>query len=145
MFLTIFWIVLAVVLIVVDLATSAFLFCFIAIGAIAGMIANLASLSLILQVIIAGVVSVIAISIGVPWARKKFKTSIKSKPLMEETYIGRILNCEEDIRKEGRIKVSGIYWAAINEGEDIRKGDKLIITGIVGSKLKIKKYKGDEE
>ena len=74
----------------------------------------------------------------------KFKTDIKSKPLMEETYIGRIFDCDENIKEEGRLKVSGIYWAVVNEGEEILRGDKLIITGIVGSKLKIKKYKGEE-
>ena len=108
------------------------------------MIANLVGASFVIQVIIAGIVSIIAIAIGVPFARKKFKTDIKSKPLMEETYIGRIFNCEENIKAEGRLKVSGIYWAVVNEGEEILKGDKLIITGIVGSKLKIKKYKGEK-
>lgn len=144
MTLTIFWIVLTIILIAIDILTSTFLFCFIAIGTFIAMIANLIGASFIVQVIIAGIVSVIAIAVGVPFARKKFKTDIKSKPLMEETYIGRVFNCEENIKEEGRLKVSGIYWAVVNEGEEILKGDKLIITGIVGSKLKIKKYKGEK-
>lgn len=144
MIVTIFWIVLTIILIAIDILTSAFLFCFIAIGTFLAMIANLMGASFVIQVIIAGIVSIIAIAIGVPFARKKFKIDTRSKLLMEETYIGRVFNCEENIKEGGRLKVAGIYWAVVNEGEEILKGDKLIITGIVGSKLKIKKYEGEE-
>ena len=40
--------------------------------------------------------------------------------------------------EKSEIKVSGIYWTAINKGPKINKGDKFIITGIEGNKLIIK-------
>lgn len=144
MLLTLLWIIVAIVMVGIDLATSAFLFSWIGLGAIAAMFANLLALSFFTQVIIFGIVSLIAIGIGYPWAKKKFKASIRTTPLMEETYIGMIFDSEERIEDTARIKVSGIYWAAVNEGEAIRKGDKFIITGIQGNKFTINKYKGED-
>lgn len=144
MLLTWLWIIVAIAMVGIDLATSAFLFSWIGLGAVVAMIANLFALSFFAQVIIFGVVSLIAIGIGYPWAKKKFKTSIRTTPLMEETYIGMIFDAEQKIEETAQIKVSGIYWAVINEGEVIGKGDKFIITGIQGNKFTINKYKEED-
>ena len=63
----------------------------------------------------------------------------KRIPLMEETYIGKILIAEKDIETKAQIKVGGEYWTAVNEGEKITKNEKFEITGIDGIKLKIKR------
>lgn len=144
MLLTLLWIIVAIVMVAIDLATSAFLFSWIGLGAIVAMFANLLALSFLVQVIIFGIVSLIAIGIGYPWAKKKFKASIRTTPLMEETYIGMIFDAEERIESTAGIKISGIYWTVINEGEIIEKGDKFIITGIQGNKFTISKYKEEE-
>lgn len=144
MLLTLLWIIVAIVMVAIDLATSAFLFSWIGLGAIVAMFANLLALSFLVQVIIFGIVSLIAIGIGYPWAKKKFKASIRTTQLMEETYIGMIFDAEERIESTAGIKISGIYWTVINEGEIIEKGDKFIITGIQGNKFTINKYKGEE-
>lgn len=144
MLLTWLWIIVAIAMVGIDLATSAFLFSWVGLGAVVAMFANLFELSFLVQVIIFGVVSLIAIGIGYPWAKKKFKASIRTTPLMEETYIGMIFDAEEKIEETAQIKVSGIYWVAINEGEVIEKGDKFIITGIQGNKFTINKYKGED-
>lgn len=144
MLLTWLWIIVAIAMVGIDLATSAFLFSWIGLGAVVAMFANLFKLSFLVQVILFGVVSLIAIGIGYPWAKKKFKASIRTTPLMEETYIGMIFDSGEKIEEAAQIKVSGIYWAAINEGEIIEKGDKFIITGIQGNKFTINKYKGED-
>ncbi|MGG7076937.1 NfeD family protein [Clostridium sardiniense] len=144
MLLTCLWIIVAIAMVGIDLATSAFLFSWIGLGALVAMFANLFELSFLVQVILFGAVSLIAIGIGYPWAKKKFKASIRTTPLMEETYIGMIFDSGEKIEEAAQIKVSGIYWAAINEGEIIEKGDKFIITGIQGNKFTINKYKGED-
>ena len=58
---------------------------------------------------------------------------------MEETYIGKIMESEKEIVSKSQVKVSGEYWTVINEGDVIHIGEKFIITGIEGIKLKIKK------
>lgn len=141
MLLTVFWIIVAIVMIVIDLATSAFLFCWIGFAAIVSMILNLFSLSFLIQVIAFGIISLILILVGYPLVKKKFKTNINSLPLMEENYIGMIFEAEERIENTAQIKISGIYWVVVNEGEVIEKGDKFIIKDIRGNKFIINKYK----
>lgn len=136
--LLILWIVVAVVVVGIDIVTSAFLFCWFGIGAIAAIICNLLGLNSVIQFITFTIVSLLAVSIGYPWAKKVVKKSVEHTPLMEETYIGKIFTAEEDIETTGSIKVGGNFWTAHNVGEKILKGQKYQITGIEGTKLVIK-------
>ena len=135
----IIWIIIAAVAIIIDIATSNFLFAWFTIGAIAAMIADLFGISFGIQVIIFLVINLITVSLGYPWAKKKFKKSVKRTPLMEETYIGRVMKAEEDIIEKAKVKVDGIYWTVLNKGEEIKTGENFKIIGIEGIKLIIKK------
>lgn len=135
----ILWIIIAAVAIIIDIATSNFLFAWFTIGAIAAMIADFFGISFGVQVIIFLVINLITVSLGYPWAKKKFKKSVKRTPLMEETYIGRIMKAEEDIIEKAKVKVDGIYWTVLNTGEEIKSGENFKIIGIEGIKLIIKK------
>ncbi|MFU7517834.1 NfeD family protein, partial [Clostridium sp. HCS.1] len=79
------------------------------------------------------------VSFGYPWAKKKFKKSVKRTPLMEETYIGRRMKAEEYIIERAKVKVDGIYWTVVNTGEKINSGENFKIIGSEGIKLIIKK------
>lgn len=131
----IFWLIVSIAAILIDIFTSAFLFVWFALGGIVAIISDLMGYGILVQVALFGVVSLISIAIGYPWAKKKFKNSIKRTPLMEETYIGKQFIAEEDIEKQTRIKVEGIYWTGYNKGKLIKKGDRFKITGIDGNKL----------
>ncbi|MBD7912299.1 NfeD family protein [Clostridium cibarium] len=131
----IFWLVLSIVALLVDAFTSAFLFIWFAFGGVAAIIASYLGAGLMLQIALFVLVSLIAVAIGYPWAKKKFKTSIKPTPLMEETYVGKEFVAEEEIGEKTRLKVSGIYWTGYNEGNIIKKGQKFKIVGINGNKL----------
>ena len=135
----ILWIIIAAVAILIDIATSSFLFVWFTVGAIAAMIAEMLGVSFGVQVIIFLVVNLITVSLGYPWAKKKFKTSVKRTPLMEETYIGRVMKAEENIGQRAKVKVDGIYWTVQNSGEEIKAGDNFKIIGIDGIKLIIEK------
>lgn len=135
----IFWIIIAAVSIIIDIVTSNFLFAWFTIGAIAAMIADFLGISFGVQVIIFLVINLITVSLGYPWIKKKFKKSVKRTPLMEETYIGRIMKAEEDIIEKARVKVDGIYWTVLNTGDEIKAGENFKIIGIEGIKLIIKK------
>lgn len=133
-----FWIILGIILILVDVFTSAFIFVWISLGAFAAAIAEAAGLSLAAQGGIFFIISVIACLSGYPWAKKKFK-NIKRTELMEDKYIGMEFIAEEDIIEKVQLKVDGIYWTGYNEGERISKGEKFKIERIEGNKLMLKK------
>ena len=131
----ILWLVIGVGVILLDIGTS--LFVWFAIGSVVAIIAALVGLSFAWQLILFGISSIIAISIGYPWSRKKFKNTVNRTKLMEEEYIGKTFIASEDIDYRYRFKVSGIYWTGENKGEKILKGQKFQVVGIEGNKLVI--------
>lgn len=134
----IFWVIIAVVAIAVDLFTSSFIIMWFALGAFMAILLSLFEASFAWQVVVFLVAGIVTVCIGYPWAKKKFKAGENKVPTMEQTYIGKVMTAEEDILEISKIKVSGIYWTAYNKGQMIKKGDKFIITGIEGNKLIIK-------
>ena len=133
----ILWLVIGVGVILLDIGTSLFLFVWFAIGSVVAIIAALVGLSFAWQLILFGISSIISISIGYPWSRKKFKNTVNRTKLMEEEYIGKTFIASEDIDYRYRFKVSGIYWTGENKGEKILKGQKFQVVGIEGNKLVI--------
>ncbi|WP_156559291.1 NfeD family protein [Clostridium paraputrificum] len=133
----ILWLVIGVGVILLDIGTSLFLFVWFAIGSVVAIIAALVGLSFAWQLILFGISSIIAISIGYPWSRKKFKNTVNRTKLMEEEYIGKTFIASEDIDDRYRFKVSGVYWTGENKGEKILKGQKFQVVGIEGNKLVI--------
>ena len=138
MALIILWLLIAIGVIILDLLTSAFLFIWFSLGALAAIIANLYGVSFAGQFTIFAIVSLISLVICYPVVRKKFKKDMKKTPLMEEKYIDMIFVAKEDILDKTRIKVGGVYWTGENKGCKINKGSKFKIIGIDGNKLLIK-------
>lgn len=133
------WLIIAIVAGAIDVLTSNFFFVLFSIGSIVAAICAGIGVPFFYQVMFFAIISLIAMIFGYPWLKKKYKKMHKRTPLMEETYIGKILIAEKDIETKAQIKVGGEYWTAINEGEKINKSQKFEITGIDGIKLKIKR------
>ena len=134
----IFWLIVAIFFVAIDILTSAFVFCWFGIGAVVSIVLSLMNVKFAIQFIAFTVVSLIAIDIGYPLTKNAVKKSVKHTPLMEETYIGKTFTAEKDIEETGRVKVGGNYWTTENVGKKILKGQKFQITGIDGNKLIIK-------
>jgi len=135
----ILWIIISVAALIVDIATSAFLFLWFTVGGIAAIIAYILGFGLGVQIIVFIAVSGVSMAIGYPLMRKSLKGTVKKTETMEESYIGRELNVDEDVIEKTKVKVDGIYWTIKNVGEPIKKGDKVKIIGIEGNKLLVKK------
>jgi membrane protein implicated in regulation of membrane protease activity len=133
------WVAVSIVALVIDLVTSSFFFAGFTIGGIAALIARISNTSFVMQIIIFGIVSAISITIEYLWVRKKLKASIPKTPKMEETYIGRTITLDEDLKAIGKVKLDGIYWSVENQDEPINAGEEAEITGIKGNKIIIKK------
>ena len=132
------WILAAIAVIAIDIVTSSFIFMWFSLGAIVAIILSLLGISVAWQIIAFLVVGIATVSIGYPWAKKKFKADVNHVPTMEQTYIGKEMIADEDMEEKSKIKVSGIYWTAYNKGKTIKKGEKYTITGIEGNKLIVK-------
>lgn len=135
----VFWLIIAVFAFAIDVLTSNFCFMLFSIGAIAAAICGALGVSFTIQIVIFAIISIISVLIGYPWLKKKYKGMQKNIPLMEETYIGKIIESQKEITGKSQVKVNGEYWTVINEGDVIHVGEKFVITGIQGIKLKIKK------
>lgn len=134
----IIWILVAIAVVAIDILTSSFIFMWFSLGAIVAIILSLLGISVAWQIIAFLVVGIATVSIGYPWAKKKFKADVNHVPTMEQTYIGKEMIADEDMEEKSKIKVSGIYWTAYNKGKTIKKGEKYTITGIEGNKLIVK-------
>ena len=132
------WILVAIAVIAIDIVTSSFIFMWFSLGAIVAIILSLLGISVAWQIIAFLVVGIATVSIGYPWAKKKFKADVNHVPTMEQTYIGKEMIADEDMEEKSKIKVSGIYWTAYNKGKTIKEGEKYTITGIEGNKLIVK-------
>lgn len=132
------WILVAIAVIAIDIITSSFVFMWFSLGAFVAIILSLIGISVAWQIVAFLVMGVATVSIGYPWAKKKFKADVNHVPTMEQTYIGKEMIANEDMEEKSKIKVSGIYWTAYNKGKIIKKGERYTITGIEGNKLIVK-------
>jgi membrane protein implicated in regulation of membrane protease activity len=137
----IIWIIISVAALVIDIATSAFLFLWFTVGGIAAIIALIFGSNIAVQVITFIAVSAVSMALGYPLIRRTLKGTIKKTSTMEESYIGREITVDEDLVQTARAKIDGIYWTIKNIGEPVKKGDKVKITGLEGNKLVVKKEK----
>ncbi|WP_300903247.1 NfeD family protein [uncultured Clostridium sp.] len=132
------WILVAIAVIAIDIVTSTFVFMWFSLGAFVAIILSLIGISVAWQIVAFLVMGVATVSIGYPWAKKKFKADVNHVPTMEQTYIGKEMIANEDMEEKSKIKVSGIYWTAYNKGKIIKKGERYTIIGIEGNKLIVK-------
>lgn len=133
------WIAIIIVTVIIDLATSNFLFIWIGAGALVSLTAYALGISLNGQLVIFIISSIVFTAAGYPMAKRALKTKVPKVLTMEEGYIGREFEAKEEIKNEGRIMIDGIYWGVINKGELIKAGDIFILTAIKGNKFFIKK------
>jgi len=133
----IFWIVVALGALAIDITTSSFMFVWFAIGAISAIIAIGLNASITTQVILFVAVSAVVMSVGYPIVKKTIKKTVKKTLTMEEGYIGQEFTITKDVDIKSSIKFQGIYWTVKNVGEPLKKGDTVQVIGIEGNKLLI--------
>lgn len=132
------WLAVIVLAIMIDLVTSDFLFSGFSIGALVALILAMINTSVISQIIIFGLVGVMFIFLIYPIIRKYLDMNKVESKSREESYIGKEIILEEDIAKEGKLKLDGVYWTFKSE-EKIKKGEKAKIISIEGNKIIIKR------
>lgn len=135
-----FWIIIIILAILIELATTSFFSLSIAIGAIGSTIMNYYNYSPSIQIIVFITISVICIILTRPLAKILNKKSKRKSNT--ERFIGKEATVIETINSKtpGKIIIDGETWLAVSDTE-ITKNNKVLITGISGVKLIVKKSK----
>lgn len=135
----IYWIILFLVLLLIELATVNLVSIWFAIGAIAAFITSFFTDSALLQLLVFVVVSVVSLIIMLPVV-KKFKSKEKFVP----TNLDRLIGKEAEVTKEissnhyGEVRIFDEIWTASSDCT-LNVGEKVIVEKIDGVKLIVKK------
>lgn len=129
------WIVIAVAGIALDVLSSSFFFIWFTLSAIVAIIAMLFGLSTAAQIILFIILSTVLIAVAYPLVKDAIKKTVKVTKTQEQEYIGRVYVAEKDIAIKETVKIEGIYWTVLNEGEVIKQGDKFKILELRGTKF----------
>lgn len=134
------WAVAFVILIIIEIATVNLVSIWFAIGALAAYVTSCLTDSVIMQVLVFIVISVITLIITKPLAKKFVKPNSDAKKMNTLRIIGKIGIVTRPIAKDldGEVKVDGKFWTAIADS-DIEKGTKIEVQELKGIKLVVKK------
>ncbi|MGO5066247.1 MULTISPECIES: NfeD family protein [unclassified Clostridium] len=135
----ILWVIIGTAALVLDLATSSFLFVWFTLGAISALIVQVLGYSMSIQIIVFALISILCMILGYPMVKKIIKKQKGSTLSIEKNYVGETFSADKDIEQEGVLKFQGVYWRATNNGGYIKKGDKVKIISVKGNKIFVKK------
>ena len=136
---SVYWIILFLVLLLIELATVNLVSIWFAVGAIAAFITSFFTDSVLLQLFVFVVVSVVSLFVTLPIVKK-----VKSKDKFVPTNLDRVLGKEAEVTKEikpnhyGEVQVFGTTWTATGD-EVFKFGEKAIVDAMDGVKLIVKK------
>ena len=132
---SIYWIILFLVLLLIELATVNLVSIWFAVGAIAAFITSFFTDSVLLQLFVFVVVSVVSLFVTLPIVKK-----VKSKDKFVPTNLDRVLGKEAEVTKEikpnhyGEVQVFGTTWTATGD-EVFKVGEKAKVVKMDGVKL----------
>lgn len=136
------WLMIMVSAIVIEIATTDLTSFWFSIGAFFALILNLfvQDKYIWLQILVFAVVSILAIVFLRPLLKRKLETPKFSTNI--DAMIGKnaLVTSEINEFNIGVVKIEGIEWSAFSESsEKISSGEIVVVCGVVGNKLKVKK------
>ena len=139
---TIFWLILFVILLVIEILTMGLTTVWFAGGALVAFILAFVGFGLPVQIIVFLVVSIGLLVLTRPIAMKFFNQ--ERQKTNAESLIGQkaiILERIDTLRGTGRAEVNGMEWSAKTDDSDetIDAGEVVVIEGIQGVKLIVRK------
>ncbi len=137
----IFWLILFVVLLIIEIATMGLTTIWFAGGAFVAFLAAHMGFDVVVQVLVFLIVSILLLVLTRPIAVKFFNQ--ERQKTNAESLIGQKAVVKEEIntlQATGRVEVNGMEWSAKTEGPDIIEADTIVmIHGIQGVKLIVEK------
>ncbi len=134
---SIFWLILAVVMFVLEASTAQLVSIWFAIGAIGGCITSLLTDTLWIQIVVAVLVTLITLVATRPLAKRV--TEVKRTNTNSDRYIGKngvVTITIDEVSASGQVKVGYSVWSAkSSDGSVIEKDSKIVVKAIEGAKL----------
>ena len=144
---TVLWFVLMLVFVGLEAATAQLVTIWFAIGALAGLVASFCHAPIWLQVTVFAVVSVLALILTRPIAKKLTKTD--KVPTNADRVLERIGVVQDDVDNtaaKGTILVDGAVWSARSaDGTSIPSGTRVKVERIEGVKCIVSKIETETE
>lgn len=106
-------------------------------GSLVSLILAIVKVIYWIQIIVFAVVSLVCLSVIFPLYKKYYKKNNNEKDINEKIGIETILLDDVTEYKHGFVNINGVKWEVISEKE-IKKGTKVVVTGVEGNKLLIK-------
>ena len=135
----IIWLIVFVVMLIIEAATTALATVWFAAGALVAMIMDLCGAPHNLQIIVMAAVSVVTFIICMIWIRPKLESLRRAN--IQRTNADRLIGMEgvvivpvDPVEGKGQVKVEGQVWSAKAENS-IAEGTKVKIRAIEGVKL----------
>ena len=135
----IIWLIVFIVMLIIEAATTALATIWFAAGALVAMIMDLCGAPLNLQIIVMAAVSVVTFAICMIWIRPKLESLRRAN--VQRTNADRLIGMEgvvivpvNPVEGKGQVKVEGQVWSAKSEGA-IEEGTTVKIRAIEGVKL----------
>lgn len=135
----IIWLIVFVVMLVIEAATTALATVWFAAGALVAMIMDLCGAPHNLQIIVMAAVSVVTFIVCMIWIRPKLESLRRAN--VQRTNADRLIGMEgvvivpvNPVEGKGQVKVEGQVWSAKSEGA-IEEGTTVKIRAIEGVKL----------
>ncbi len=134
---SIFWLVLAVVLGLVEALTPQLVSIWFALGAVGGCVTSLVTDKIWIQIVVAVVITVVSLIATRPLAKRI--TTVKMTNTNSDRNIGKVAVVISDIdnlRAVGQVKVGYTVWSAKSADDTvITKDTKVVVKAIEGAKL----------
>ncbi len=124
------WFLLAVVCMIIELASFDFFVTCFAIGALGGMLGALLGLPLWMQVLLWAIVSVLSICFIRPILTKRIHAGADKRSSNADALIGKEGTVLETISKDGYgyVKIDGDEWRSVSsDGEEIAEGTRVVV------------------
>ena len=135
----IIWLIFAVIMLVIEIATTGLATLWFAVGAIVAMIMDLCGASVASQIIVMALVSIVCFILCMIWVKPKLESLRKKN--VQRTNADRLIGREgivivplNAIDGKGQVKVDGQVWSA-KADEDFAEGTKITVKSIEGVKL----------
>ena len=141
MYMTVVWLVAMIVLLVIEGVVPGLISIWFALGALAALVSALLHAPLWLQIVWFLVVSIAALALTRPLAKKYINA--KTQPTNADMLIGKECVVRESIDNvlgAGAVSVDGKVWTARTENDDIKvpEGSRAVVVRIEGVKLIVK-------
>jgi len=144
----ILWLIIAGFFFILEMVTSGFLVCWLGVGALLSMILSFFVDSVIAQVTVFAISSIVMIVLTKPLVKKFIEK--ETVPMNKDGLIGKegiVIETIDTVKAQGQVKLMGEVWSAksFDEGKVIEKDTKVIVKEITGVKLVVEESEKKEK